>query len=65
MTTPNTDDSSQRPFALVTGASSGIGLELTRQFADNGFDVLITAEDDELIIHTMPMRAIFRRLLNP
>jgi uncharacterized protein len=35
-----------RPLALVTGASSGIGLELARQFVDNGFDVVITAEDD-------------------
>jgi short-subunit dehydrogenase len=35
-------------LALVTGASSGIGLELARQFAGNGFDVIITAEDDEL-----------------
>jgi uncharacterized protein len=37
-----------RPFAVVTGASSGIGRELARQFATNGFDVLITAEDAEL-----------------
>jgi short-subunit dehydrogenase len=35
-------------LALVTGASSGIGLELARQFASNGFDLIITAEDDEL-----------------
>ena len=35
-------------LALVTGASSGIGLELARQFAGNGFDLIITAEDDEL-----------------
>ena len=35
-------------FAVVTGASSGIGLELARQFASNGFDVLIAAEDAEL-----------------
>jgi len=34
-----------RPYALVTGASSGIGLELARQFVDNGFDVLLVAED--------------------
>jgi short-subunit dehydrogenase len=35
-------------FVVVTGASSGIGLELARQFVENGFEVLITAEDDEL-----------------
>lgn len=35
-----------RPFAVVTGVSSGIGLELARQFADHGYDLLINAEDD-------------------
>jgi uncharacterized protein len=33
-------------LALVTGASSGIGLELARQFAEHGFDLIITAEDE-------------------
>lgn len=37
-----------RPLALVTGASSGIGLELARQFTLNGFDLIIAAEDEEL-----------------
>jgi uncharacterized protein len=37
--------SSTRPLAVVTGASSGIGLELARQFAENDFDLLIAAED--------------------
>jgi uncharacterized protein len=34
-----------RPLALVTGASSGIGRELAAEFARNGFDLLIAAED--------------------
>jgi uncharacterized protein len=37
-----------RPLALVTGASSGIGLELAKQFAEHGFDLVVAAEDDEL-----------------
>ncbi|MBV9508457.1 MAG: SDR family NAD(P)-dependent oxidoreductase [Acidobacteriia bacterium] len=37
-----------RPFAVVTGASSGIGYELARQFAQNGFDLLITSEHDRI-----------------
>jgi short-subunit dehydrogenase len=32
-----------RPFAVVTGASSGIGYELARVFASNGFDLLVTS----------------------
>src|SRR3954469_4530324 len=36
---------SDRPFAVVTGASSGIGYELARQFAEHGYDLLIAAED--------------------
>jgi uncharacterized protein len=35
----------KRPLALVTGASSGIGEELAKQFAANGFDLIIAAED--------------------
>jgi short-subunit dehydrogenase len=34
-----------REFAVVTGASSGIGYELAKQFVENGYDVLIAAED--------------------
>jgi short-subunit dehydrogenase len=36
---------SKRQLAVVTGASSGIGLELARQCAANGFDLIICAED--------------------
>src|SRR4051794_8594899 len=37
---------SSRPRALVTGASTGIGRELAKQFASNGFDLFLTAHDD-------------------
>lgn len=32
-----------RKLAVVTGASSGIGLELAKVFAEEGFDLLIAA----------------------
>lgn len=35
-----------RRFAVVTGASSGIGLELARILADEGYEVLISADDE-------------------
>jgi len=37
-----------KPLAVVTGASSGIGLELARQFAQHGFDLVIAAENQEI-----------------
>lgn len=38
----------QRPLAVVTGASSGIGFELARQFAEHGFDLVVAADSDEI-----------------
>jgi short-subunit dehydrogenase len=46
-----------RPFAIVTGGSSGIGLELAKQFLHNGFDVLIAA-DTRIEEATEELRAI-------
>ena len=34
-----------RKLAVVTGASSGIGLELAQQFAEHDFDLVLCAED--------------------
>src|SRR5918999_37275 len=45
-------------LALVTGASSGIGLELARLFVENGFDVIITAEDDDLALIAVNVTAV-------
>ena len=38
---------STRPFAVVTGGTNGIGLELAKLFVNDGFDVLIAGEDDQ------------------
>lgn len=39
------EKNTQRPFAVITGASSGIGFELAREFHQHGFDLLLAAED--------------------
>src|SRR4051794_26962422 len=46
--------SNERQLALVTGASTGIGYELARQFLSNGFDTIIVAENDG--IHEAALR---------
>ena len=46
-----------KPLALITGASSGIGLELARQFATHDFDVVVTAEDAELAAAAADLRS--------
>ena len=40
--------STERPFAIVTGASTGIGYELARMCARNGFDLLLAADEPEI-----------------
>lgn len=47
-----------RPLALVTGASHGIGLELAKQFATNGFDLVAVAEGDRLDPAAEALRAL-------
>jgi uncharacterized protein len=42
-------DAQARGLAVVTGASTGIGLELAREFARNGYDVVAIAENAELM----------------
>ncbi|NPC98988.1 SDR family oxidoreductase [Nocardioides sp. zg-DK7169] len=42
------DSHTDAPLALVTGASTGIGRALARQFVDHGFDVVVVAEEDRI-----------------
>jgi uncharacterized protein len=49
--------STTRPLALVTGASSGIGRELAREFSENGFDLVVNAEDDRIDEAAAQLRA--------
>ena len=58
MTTESAATSGSRPLALVTGASSGIGLELARQFAGHGHDLVVTAEDPALERHVAELQAL-------
>lgn len=37
--------SNTRPFAIVTGASSGIGYELAKLCAENGYDLAVAADE--------------------
>ncbi|MGY1748744.1 SDR family NAD(P)-dependent oxidoreductase [Modestobacter sp. SYSU DS0511] len=46
-----------KPLALVTGASSGIGLELAKQFAQHGYDVVVNAEDHTIDTAAAKVRA--------
>jgi uncharacterized protein len=41
-------DSEARPFAIVTGASTGIGFELAKECISHGFDILIAADEPEI-----------------
>jgi uncharacterized protein len=37
-----------KPFAVVTGASTGIGLDLARECAEHGYDLLVAADAAEI-----------------
>jgi len=40
-------DNNQKKYALITGATSGIGLELAKVFAENGYNLVIVARTQE------------------
>ena len=46
-----------RPFAIVTGASTGIGYELAKRCAKEGYDLLIAADEPEIEQAATSLRA--------
>lgn len=49
-------------FAVVTGASTGIGLELARSCAKAGFDLLVAADEPEIEAAAASLRAVGTRV---
>jgi short-subunit dehydrogenase len=47
-----------RPFAVVTGASAGIGFELARQCAEHGYDLLVAADEARIDDAAQTFRAM-------
>lgn len=45
---PKDQNRAARPLAIITGASSGIGFELAKRCAAEGFDLLIAADDPRI-----------------
>ena len=49
---------SDRPFAVVTGASSGIGFHLARVFAEHGYDLLVTSGSEKIFQAVPELQAV-------
>jgi len=52
-----------RPLALVTGASTGIGLELAKLCGENGFDLLVVADEPQIHSAATDLRASGARVV--
>ncbi len=40
--------SNERPFTMITGASSGLGLELAKLFAHDGYDIAVSGSSERI-----------------
>src|ERR1700709_722364 len=49
--------SASRPFAIVAGASTGIGFELAKRCAKEGYDLLIAADEPAIEKAAASLRA--------
>ena len=50
-----------RPLAVVTGASTGIGFELARCCAEEGFDLIVAANEPAIELAAQAFRCCRRR----
>lgn len=50
--------SEQRPLALITGGSSGIGFELAKQLAGRGYDLAISGSSDRVFASADELRGL-------
>jgi short-subunit dehydrogenase len=48
----------RRKFAVVTGASTGIGYELAKQLAENGYDLIVAAEEGAIVESAQSLRQL-------
>jgi short-subunit dehydrogenase len=48
MSTSTNNTATAAPLGVITGASSGIGFELAREFIRNGFDLIIAADSSKI-----------------
>ena len=47
-----------RPLAIITGASAGIGYELAKICAENGFDLIVAADQPKITQAAQEFRAL-------
>lgn len=60
---PNLAQSAEEPTVLVTGSNRGIGLELARQYAERGWNVIATARKPEAADDLKAIRAEHPKLV--